>query len=249
MRKIIKKIWKTVSYYLIRFYIKEKDVFIVNQLENIPKYNFDNYSQFGQDAYVFDKLFNRKNFGVFVDVGGNEPIHSNNTYLFELNGWSGIAIEPQDNLRKLWTGTRKSECLDYVVGPEDKDISFVEGGEAEHGLAGVSRFNKVSDVHKKEIIKKQKRLDEILKENNINKVDFLSIDVEGYEMQVLNSIDFNTINIKVICIENNIAFKNILIIGKYIGSELGDFNLRKFLRNKGYRQVARIMCDDVFIKK
>jgi hypothetical protein len=128
MRKIIKKVWKTISYCLIRFYVKDRSIFIVNELENIPKYDFDNYSQFGQDAYVFDKIFNRKSEGVFVDVGGNEPIHSNNTYLFELNGWSGIAIEPQDNLRELWSEKRKAKCLDYVVGPEDKDISFVEGG-------------------------------------------------------------------------------------------------------------------------
>jgi FkbM family methyltransferase len=184
-----------------------------------------------------------------VDVGGNEPIHCNNTYLFELNNWSGIAIEPQDKLRVLWSTNRKAECLDYVIGKEDKDVVFVEGGDEEHGLSGVDEFNKVSDKNKHKIVKHQKRLDEILLEKNLISIDFLSIDVEGYEMQVLESVDFEKVDIKVICIENNINFTNIPIIGKYIGGELGNNVIRKFLRKRGYRQVARLMCDDVFIKK
>ncbi len=248
MRNIIKKIWKRVSYYLISFYLLDKDVFIVNKLEDIPKYPSGSYSQFGQDAYIFKELFKTRNSGVFIDVGGNDPIHCNNTYLFELNGWTGLAIEPQDNLRVLWQNKRKTLCLDCVVGPTNKDVIFVEGGESEHGLAGVLGANKVSKINQKEIIKKQMRLDNILLENNLTQVDFVSIDVEGYEMQVLESIDFKKININVICIENNINFTNIPIVGKYFGSELGSNIIRNFLRDKGYRQVARLMCDDIFIK-
>lgn len=248
MRNIIKNIWKEISFYLIKFYLLDKNVFVVNKVEDISKLCGVSYSQFGQDDYVFNSVFNAKKEGVFVDVGGNDPIHCNNTYLFELNGWTGIAIEPQDSLRVLWKDKRSAKCLDYVVGPEDKDISFIEGIDIEHGLSGVSGYNKVSEKNKKEIIKKQKRFDEIVLENDITNIDFLSIDVEGYEMQVLSSIDFSKLNINVICIENNIAFKWLPLIGKYLGSELGGNKLRKFLNQKGYKQIARLMCDDVFIK-
>lgn len=109
-------------------------------------------------------------------------------------------------------------------------------------------YNKVSKNNQNKIEKEQRRLDSILMERNMNKVDLLSIDVEGYEMNVLKSLDFNKIDVNVIVIENNIGFTWLPVIGKYFGNELGNNKIRKFLRKKGYKQIARIMCDDVFVK-
>ncbi|MBP7250639.1 MAG: FkbM family methyltransferase [Aliarcobacter sp.] len=233
---------------LTKIYLFDKSIYLVNQIENLPK-SEKTYSQFGQDSYVFNILFNKRKSGIFVDVGGNHPIICNNTFLFEENGWSGLALEPQDNLRNLWIGNRKTKCLDNVVGPVNKDVIFIEGDESEHGLSGIQGFNKVSKIKQTQIVKKQRRLDDILLENNLLQVDYLSIDVEGYEMSVLESVDFSKVDIKVIEIENDIGFKWIPFIGKYIGSEFGNKKIRNFLKRKGYKHVARIMCDDFFIKK
>ncbi len=246
MRKIIKKIWKIIMYNMSKSYIGH-NVNIINTLEKIPKFE-ETYSQFAQDAYIYNIIFNKINNGVFVDVGANEPIHCNNTYLFEKKGWTGIAIEPQDYLREKWDMERKTKCLDFVIGPDNTDVIFIEGEKDEHGVCGVKDFNKVISKNKRQIVKKQKRLDDILLENNLIDIDYLSIDVEGYELKVLESIDFNRFNIKVIDIENDIGFKYIPLIGKKIAGELGDNKIRSFLKNKGYKQVARIMCDDIFIK-
>lgn len=249
MRKIIKKIWKIIMYKITKFYIG-KEVFLVNEIQNIPKFE-KSFSQFGQDSYIFNKLFKNKNHGTFADVGGNYPIDGNNTYLFEINGWQGIAMEPQDKLRFLWKDLRKTKCLDCVIGPEEKEIVFIEAGDSEHGLSGVKDFNKVSSTNltKTETIKIQKRLDKILIENNLENLDYLSIDVEGYEMEVLKSIDFNKINIEIICLENNSSFNYVPLVGEKIGSELGSNIIREFLKSKNYKHIARIMCDDIFIKK
>lgn len=83
----------------------------------------------------------------------------------------------------------------------------------------------------------QRRLDEVLIENQISQVDYLSIDVEGYEMNVLLGLDFSKIAIKCIDIEN------------YIGMPyLGNSRLRRYILNSGYRQAARLMGDDIFLK-
>lgn len=247
MRDQIKKIWKFIILRVSRVYILDKGVFIINKLENLPKED-NSYSQFKQDVYIKNKFFKDKQDGMFVDVGGNDPINCNNTYLFEKAGWTGIAIEPQTDFNEAWRNNRKAELLNYVIREENKKVNFISGGEKENGLSGVEGYNKVSKNNQNKIEKEQRRLDSILMERNMNKVDLLSIDVEGYEMNVLKSLDFNKIDVNVIVIENNIGFTWLPVIGKYFGNELGNNKIRKFLRKKGYKQIARIMCDDVFVK-
>lgn len=203
------------------------------------------YSQFGQDLFVFEKLFGRKKSGFFVDVGGHHPVEGNNTYLFEQNGWEGIAIEPQEKFRNMWVANRRADCLNCVIGDENKEVSFVEGG-AEDGFSGVEGFNKVSKDYKK-ITCEQKKLADVL--GGRKDVDYLSIDVEGYEMNVLKGIDFTGINIKVIELENDLGLKWLPFIGKQLAKELGDNAIRIFLKKKGYKHVARIYCDDFFVKQ
>lgn len=246
MKNILKTIWKKTFKVLLKIYTGNHDLYVENNPRDLENKKF--YSQFGQDVFVLENIFKNKKDGFFIDIGGNYPIKCNNTYLLELNGWTGIAIEPQDQLRSLWPESRKAICLPYVIGPENKLVDFIEGSDEEHGLAGVDGYNKIKNSIKTKQIE-QKRLENVLLENNIKEVDFLSIDVEGYEMNVLESINFNTSNIKVICLENDINFSYIPFIGKKIGSELGNNKIRNYLKNKGYKYIARIVCDDFFIKE
>jgi FkbM family methyltransferase len=217
------------------------------RLSNYPKTpEKEQYSQFGQDVFVLRDFFKGKKNGVFVDVGANHPTHASNTYLLEKEGWTGIAIEPQDGLRSLWKDTRSVKCLGFVVGPENTQVSFMEGGSNEHGLSGVKGYNKCSTGGVERKIE-QKRLDSILKDNNLSHVDYLSVDVEGYEMHVLESIDFTRCDITLVGIENDGAWK-IPLIGKRLGSEVGSNSIRHFMKKNGYRYIARIMCDDFFVR-
>lgn len=243
LRDIVKKIWKSISPTLIRLYTWNFSLYI----ENNPRLPIPgSYSQFGQDKYVLEKIFNNKKEGVFVDVGGNHPVNGSNTYLLEQNAWTGIAIEPQERLRNLWKNTRTTPCLNYVIGPENKKVCFVEGLE-EDGLSGVAGFNKVSKTSR-EIEVEQIRLSDLLNRYNFKHIDYISIDVEGYEMHVLNSIDFERYNIMCIEVENNLGFSYLPIIGNLLGHTLGKNSLRRYLKDKGFKQIARIMGDDIFIK-
>ena len=76
-------------------------------------------------------------------------------------------------------------------------------------------------------------INDILKNHNISSIDFLSLDTEGGELEILKSIDFEKYSIKVISVENN----------------YNDKNFEKFLSSKGYKKVKTLCCDEVYLKK
>lgn len=195
------------------------------------------YSQFGQDNFIWKMIFDCKKKGFFLDVGANDPIKINNTYLFEEQGWNGLAFEPIRSIANQWPQKRKTECLNIAIGDIETDIEFAELNANE--FSGVSSYvsNDKEDISEKYIVK-QRTLTSVLKERGVNKIDFMSIDVEGYEMNVLKGIEFKDIDITCICMENNRE-----------GDDRADLELRRFLISKGYRLVGRLTIDDVFIKE
>lgn len=85
---------------------------------------------------------------------------------------------------------------------------------------------------------KQRRLGDVLKEAGVKTVDFISLDVEGYEMNVLLGIDFTEVDILCFLIENN--------KGK---DGMSNMQIRKFMDENGYDFIGRIVIDDVFVKR
>lgn len=186
-------------------------------------------SQFGQDWFVYNYFKQQK--GTFLDVGANHPTFISNTYALEQNGWTGLAFEPQEHLYKLWKSMRTVECLPYACGKENKKVQFrVCEGDTSSGVAShVEKPGKIIEVQ-------QVRIGDILKEKNISHIDYMSVDVEGYEYDVLEGIDFESVDIELIGLENN------------KGGDKGEQELREYMRKKGYRYIARIEIDDFFAK-
>lgn len=200
------------------------DYNMINQL------NVESFSQAGQDAFIYHMVFGGKSDGFFLDIGGNDPVKINNTYLLEQKGWKGMAFEPVKALADKWKDVRKTPCYNMAIGRDEGEVDFTEAKENEHSGVGVE-----GDLTYKV---KQRRVSNILKENSITHIDVVFIDVEGYEMSVLQGIDFENVDITCFCIEND---RN--------GAMLPDDELRKFVVGKGYRLIGRLHYDDVFVKE
>jgi len=171
------------------------------------------YSQFGQDDEIV-KFFNGKTSGWFVDVGANS--NGNNTLLLEKMGWSGVCIEPCDDLFEQLKNNRSCLCENVCVGNKEGEVDFCWNVGYTSALSGVMEYycqkhiNRIiseQEAHggKSTVIKKPiKTLTTIL--NSINApshIEYLKLDVEGGEYSIIDGIDFSKYTFDLITIEYN----------------------------------------------
>ena len=193
------------------------------------------YSQAYQDYFLDKFIFFRKEGGFFLDIGGNDPIHINNTYFFEKSrSWTGLAFEPMAFQRGKWKTSRKTECLPYALGKSSGEAEFCEY-DADY-MSGFSDEVDFSGSVKARYKVPVRRLSDILNERGIKHVDLVSLDVEGAEIDVLSGIDFARIDIHCFTIENNKGYEREQLI-------------RRFMTEAGYRIKARLWLDEVWVKK
>ncbi len=195
--------------------------------------------------YVLNLIKGRKENGFFVDVGANDGLIVSNTAHMEMNlGWRGICIEPHPIAFKKLKENRN--CIKYncCVSDDNVELDFLsvigyaemlscikENVSEEH----LNRINTEILKHGgsvEEIKVKSLRLQKILDDNNINKIDYLSIDTEGSELSVLKSINFNKTNIKIISAENSSH----------------DESVKNFLTDKQFKFLDKICSDEIYIK-
>jgi FkbM family methyltransferase len=185
------------------------------------------YSQCGQDEYLHNTVFKGYNNGFYMDVGAHDGVFINNTLYFEKNhDWHGINIEANPNLFMELIKNRPNNNINIncAVCNEDGTSEFLCNTGYTDGLSGLtktydprhmSRLNRENRIHKSTTSRIQvitKRIETICDENNIKHINYLSIDVEGAEMEVIASINFDKVFIDVIGFENNYNDKSVEII-------------------------------------
>lgn len=178
--------------------------------------NLQFYSQYQQDRYVFETFFKDKKNGIFVDIGAYDGINFSNTYFFEkFMGWQGICIEPIPEVFAQLQSNRSCICIQGCIYDKSETVEFLRVRGYPEMLSGIiSNYDErhlqriQREVKSKggslEIIKvKCYPLTKLLLDHGFSHIDYLSIDTEGGEMRILQSIDFSQIDIDVIDIENN----------------------------------------------
>ena len=169
------------------------------------KFFFKN-SQFGEDKKILS-LFNNIERGTYLDLGCFHPIRSNNTYLMYKKGWGGINIDLNPLTIELFNVARPTDInICAAVSNKksfkslffDNELSSLNTISENHTLFLNKAFGK-KDLKKRKI--KTTTLKNILNKCNIKEVDFMNIDIEGHELEVLKNLDFKKLNIKVICVE------------------------------------------------
>lgn len=199
------------------------------------------YSQKGEDL-VIDRICKNTKKGFYVDVGANDPSRFSNTKRFYNKGWSGINIEPNTvKFNKFLTTRQKDINLNIGISSKKSNLFFWEFFPDSLSTFALSEAR---NNIKKGFILKEKRLVEVLplslvldrycKEKNI---DFISIDTEGYDFQVLRSNNWDKYNPKVICVEKGKDQKIELYLLKLGYTKYQDNGLNLiFLRVNSYNE-------------
>lgn len=184
---------------------------LVNKLfgKAILKNFFDalSYSQEGEDK-ILDRFFEHRNKGFFVDVGAHDPIRFSNTYKFYLKGWRGINIDAMPGSMHAFNEHRPSDTnIEAAISDKEEVLTYYAFNEP--ALNGFSKaLSDTRDGQKgyKIIFTKEIRTQRLsaLLEQHVPRgtvIDFMSVDVEGLDLNVLQSNDWINYRPQVLLVE------------------------------------------------
>tara|TARA_Y100000768_G_C23936645_1_gene662911 strand:- start:109 stop:753 length:645 start_codon:yes stop_codon:yes gene_type:complete len=147
-----------------------------------------------------NEIFNKKG-GFFIELGANNGLFQSNTAFFEKKmEWSGILIEPSlKGYEECKKNRPNSVCLNYACVSNDYKNDYIEGDFKDNsamGSIGGKRLRRQNLVKVKAIT-----LEKILDEHCHTNIDFLSLDTEGYELEILKGLNLNKYRPKFMLIE------------------------------------------------
>ena len=156
------------------------------------KKNKKSFSQFGEDLFI-SEFFANQNIGKYVDLGAFHPMRLSNTYLLFKKGWSGTNVDLNPITIDLFNLARKNDnnicCL--LAGKDNllKEV-YYEDWSAANSLTSNENLSEKKKM-------KTRSFGSLISEN----FDFLNIDLEGHDYEILQTINFKKFNPKLICIE------------------------------------------------
>tara|TARA_Y100000589_G_scaffold100084_1_gene94570 strand:+ start:2338 stop:3039 length:702 start_codon:yes stop_codon:yes gene_type:complete len=199
------------------------------------------YSQNGEDL-ILNRLLENKEKGFFIDVGAHHPIRFSNTYLFYKKGWSGINIDAMPGSMTKFNKIRPKDInIECGVGLKNDQLTFYQFNEtALNTFSKKEALSKNKDGYK--IIKSnflqveslENLLDKYMPRNT--KIDFLNIDVEGKDEEVLISNNWEKYKPNYILVE--------ILREKYIANP--NSSIKKFLKSIGYIPINKIFDTYIF---
>lgn len=201
------------------------------------------YSKLSQLLEI--NFFKDKKDGFFIEVGAHDGLGGSCTKRFEDSGWRGICIEPNPEIFETLRKNRAALCINCGISTKNTKSKFLKiSGTGPSCLSGlISQYDPrhVKRIHNElaqdggttEIIDVDcRRLDDVVGEHRISRIDLLSIDTEGGELEILKTINYHRLFIDVIVVENNYK----------------ESKLPGFLISKGYCFVLRSGPDEIFKK-
>lgn len=200
------------------------------------------YSEYGQDYYLSSILLNYINHNPeawVVDIGAGEPEYLSNSRYFEKHyNCKILAIDPIEEFSDLWLELRpKAIFLTSAVGAVETDIELRVPMSNELMLSFIpNQAHKSTEIKYLDRTISLNRLENILDQQDIHVVMLLSINVCGYDFEVLKGTDFNKVEIRCIILQN--------VSSNLIGSD----EIRNYLQERNYVYIARLAdSDDVFL--
>lgn len=192
----------------------------------------DSFSQWGEDRLVYQH-FGGRNHGTFFESGAFHPTSLSQTYFLEKQGWKGVLVEPVADLASEFARLRpNSRLFHYALGsPEEagKTLTFVVTNNS--SVAHLLEADEKPDANHRLIHVRMTTISDVLTQSGLDKIDYLSLDLEGHELAALRGLDFIRWHPALILIEDH----------------LHDLAKHFFLKGQGYKLVFRTGSNNWYI--
>ncbi len=222
LKEIIKKLISLIPLEII-------DIYLMSRFRYSPL----SFSQHGEDMILIDLLHRKKN-GFYVDIGAHHPTIFSNTYLFYRMGWRGINIDSAPDSMKAFRRQRsRDKNLEMGVAAKDRMMEYFMFDKTALNTFSSQRVSRLKEMgHVVKAVTKihASPLKNILEANlpKNSHIDFMTVDVENLDLEVLQSNDWNMFRPDVVAVEDyDFDFENVY------GSEICGF-----MKSKGYRLKA-----------
>ena len=207
-------------------------------------FNFKkSYSQSGEDmivSYLFDSVINISN-PTYLDIGANHYSKLSNSYYFYRRGNKGVCVEPDPLLyNEIIKHRKRDTCLNVGIGISDAtEANFYVLNYPELNTFSKEAVDKISDFVKIERVIKVPliNINKIIEDYFDSQPNFISIDVEGWDLAILKTFDFRKFKPEVFCIET-IDVSNMKKYDETIA----------FLISKGYQIYADTFINTIFVR-
>tara|TARA_B100000989_G_scaffold2848_1_gene1986 strand:+ start:244 stop:951 length:708 start_codon:yes stop_codon:yes gene_type:complete len=192
------------------------------------------FAEFGEDIIV-SRIFKNFSSGTYVDIGAYHPFKGSLTYKLYKKGWNGVNIDISEGSIDLFN----------IARPRDKNINCaISNFTGETVYFENSPINQQNSLIKCDENQKQKKikcykLSDLLNTQNIFKVDYMNIDTEGNELDILKGINFQNINPLLFTIEDN----------SFNSNEQTKKNKINLMNNNNYELINIVGVTMFFIKK
>ena len=185
------------------------------------------------EAEMVWECFNRRKEGFFIDVGANDPHKGSQSWFLEQQGWRGILVEPQGRFAEKLRQARPRSCVFQVAcgapgHPDQMPLYIAESPT--HSSLGKNLVEANTKYVETEMVKVM-TLNAILAEAGNPQVDFLSIDVEGTQLDVLRGLSLKRHRPALLFIEDH----------------LHDLKVHRHLKRQGYRLVKRTGSNNWYV--
>ena len=192
------------------------------------------YGEFGEDIMV-NRFFKNKEIGLYIDIGAYHPFKGSLTQKLYKKGWHGVNIDISKTSIDLFKIARPKDInINCAIGKVTEETIFFENSKINQQNSLIRQ-----NLNQKEVEIKCYELNDILIFNKIEKVDYINIDTEGTELDVLKGLNFQKIKPSLLTIEDN------------------DFDLDSdskkekiaYMKNQGYVLINNIGVTMFFFKK
>jgi FkbM family methyltransferase len=236
---------ESFRHYVVRKLHAERFIRLAKKIQKLGKtYYKKSYSQQGEDIIVESALkqLGKKDM-IYLDIGAHHPFYLSNTYYFYKQGHKGVCVEPDTKLCKLIQKKRpKDVCLAVGIGEKDASVQrfykmnppSLNTFSKEEAESLEQYGHTIESVHEIKIM----NINTIFEKYFSRTPDFVSIDTEGLDLEILKSINFTKYRPSVFCIET-----------KEYKTDSRDESIITFMKSNGYEVYADTHLNTIFYNK